>query len=523
MDLLQRRHSTYVALSVAVTAIVATVAFHFLFYSHQYGIAFAIYILILAAGVFFITIMTGKRGNAWAHLFLIPIVFCLIAEVLYASDVVRGAGFLITIMSLILFTYWYSAPRERFWDVKTLWPTTLFIESFWPFSKLTDFFHHLVVGKRQVTKVIVGIFIAVPFIIVFGVLFMGADPLIQKTMDDILSLPNFSMFFTRLIWDIIAILFFSSAGWMIATRLLDHRKPAEHGSHHAFDAVVATSFLVVLNIMFAVFLGFQFVYFFGGEAFIQAQGLTYAEYAREGFFHLLAVSFIVLAVITAIYRYAKMESWAIRGFSLLLIVQTIIVIVSAVRRLTLYIDAYNLTLARFWALLIIFGIAAIFVFGIVAIVAKLPHAAIAKGMAIAILLVSSAGLLVNAEGFVARYNINRYMADDTDLLDTNYLVSLSSDAIPPLVELSNGWSDVREPKIERLREVRKLIEDATLSGEEREALGQEERMLMDMSDVKLHEMLGRRRQDLERMKREDWRKLVVSDYRALAALGELGE
>lgn len=526
MDLLQRRHSTYVALSVVVTAIIATVAFHFLFYSHQYGIAFAIFILILVAGVFFMTIMTGMRGNAWAHLFLIPIVFCLIAQVLYASEVVRGVGFLVAVGSLILFTYWYPAPRERFWSVKTLWPTTLFTETFWPFTKLSDFFHHLVIGKRQVTKAVIGILIAIPFILVIGVLFMNADPLIKKTVEDILTLPNFNVFFSRLIWDVIAILFFVSSGWMIATRLLDHRSPKEHGSHHSFDAVVITSFLVVLNILFAVFLGFQAVYFFGGEAFIQSQGLTYADYAREGFFHLLAVSFIVLAVITAIYRYSKMHSWSIRGFSLLLILQTIVMIISAVRRLMLYIDAYNLTVARFWALLIIFVIAAIFVFGIVAIVAKLEYAMIAKGTVAALLILISAGLLINAEKYVARYNIDRYMDGETERLDVLYFTTLSSDAVPELVDLAKGWESARKQSQSRIMELDRLLGSPSLPNEERAEYLRQWEVVVKSSEYILYNNLKAQeggREDQLREKSKDWRNMVFSDYWALAALGSLEE
>jgi hypothetical protein len=45
-----------------------------------------------------------------------------------------------------------------------------------------------------------------------------------------------------------------------------------------------------LNFLFATFIGVQVSYFFGGEAQIQAlTGMTYAAYARQGFFELLRV------------------------------------------------------------------------------------------------------------------------------------------------------------------------------------------------------------------------------------------
>jgi hypothetical protein len=218
-----------------------------------------------------------------------------------------------------------------------------------------------------------------------------------------------------------------------------------------------------------------------------------------------------------------MKSWAIRGFSLLLILQTIVMIVSAVRRLTLYIDAYNLTVDRFWALLIIFVIAAIFVFGIVAIVAKLEYDMIAKGTVVALLIIISGGLLINAESYIARYNIDRYMDGKTSLLDTDYLMgSLSSDAIPSLVDLAKGWESARKQTQSRLEEVGRLLANQAIVGEERAELDRQKTMLYKSTELILYQNLkGREEQLRERSK--DWRNLVFSDYRALAALGSLGE
>ena len=41
---------------------------------------------------------------------------------------------------------------------------------------------------------------------------------------------------------------------------------------------------IPVNLLFLVFVWIQFVYLFGGQANISAEGYTYAEYARRGFF-----------------------------------------------------------------------------------------------------------------------------------------------------------------------------------------------------------------------------------------------
>jgi hypothetical protein len=49
--------------------------------------------------------------------------------------------------------------------------------------------------------------------------------------------------------------------------------------------------------LFSAFTVIQFAYFFGGQDNISVEGFTYAEYARRGFFELLAVSVMTLALV----------------------------------------------------------------------------------------------------------------------------------------------------------------------------------------------------------------------------------
>jgi hypothetical protein len=53
--------------------------------------------------------------------------------------------------------------------------------------------------------------------------------------------------------------------------------------------------LVALDLLFAAFVAVQARYLFGGGALVQArEHLTYAQYARHGFFELVAVSALVV-------------------------------------------------------------------------------------------------------------------------------------------------------------------------------------------------------------------------------------
>ena len=54
--------------------------------------------------------------------------------------------------------------------------------------------------------------------------------------------------------------------------------------------VEVVTVLVALNAVFLAFVILQAAYLFGGQDTLAATGLTYAEYARQGFFQLLAAA-----------------------------------------------------------------------------------------------------------------------------------------------------------------------------------------------------------------------------------------
>jgi hypothetical protein len=511
-------------MAVALAAVVSATAFHFLFFRYQYGIPLALFMAALAAGVHGITAVTGKRGNLWAYVFMVPLLVSLAAETVYASDAVRAIGLLVSVVSLIMFAYWFTAPSERFRDVKTLWPAALFTESFFPFPSIADYFNELIKGKSQLARVLLGVAVAIPILVLIGALFVSSDALMRKVVSGIFTSENLDQLFVRIIWDAFAVIFFLSAGWTMATRLLKSRRAKARAHGLRIDAVMVTTVLVLLNLLFFVFLGFQFVYFFGGEQFILSQGITYSAYARGGFFSLLAVSVIVAAMLAAIYRFSSMKHWSVRGFSILLILQTGVVIASAVRRLDLYVDAYGLSVLRFWAAETIFIIVALLFFGMVAIIARIQFERIASAVFVVLLLVFACGMLINVEDVVARHNVNRYLSGRTDLMDVRYLSGLSSDAIPALAELAKRRPDTRMnyPGFDSSAERASIMSDLSNANLPQEVRLEREARLMQLNDNErfLSEFLRDREEDL-RKRQGDWRNLVFSDYAAIAAIGAL--
>ncbi|MGW0365162.1 DUF4153 domain-containing protein [Streptomyces sp. NPDC002990] len=195
--------------------------------------------------------------------------------------------------------------------------------------------------------------------------------------------------------------------------------------------------LVVLNLLFAGFNAVQLAVLFGGyDKVLDSTDLSYAEYARQGFWQLLWATLLTLAVIALALRWAPRAGAGDRRFVQvvlgLLCALTLVVVASALRRMDLYVDAYGLTRLRvsvaameLWLGLVIVLIMAAGVFG-----ARWLPRAVAGSVAAGVLAFG----LMSPDGMVAERNVTRY-ADD-EKIDLAYFQSMSADAVPALDRLS---------------------------------------------------------------------------------------
>lgn len=198
--------------------------------------------------------------------------------------------------------------------------------------------------------------------------------------------------------------------------------------------------LTALDLLFAAFVVLQIAVLFGGHTHVlETAGLTYAEYARQGFFQLLAVGGLTLAVVAGAVRWAARagarETLLLKVLLGLLCALTLVVLASALRRLGLYEEAFGFTRARLAAHAVILWLAGLLVLVMVAGARMrgwwLPRAAVGF-TAVAVLAFS----LADPDGLVASRNVERYR--DTGRIDLGYMAALSPDAVPALATLPAG-------------------------------------------------------------------------------------
>ncbi|RBO94177.1 DUF4153 domain-containing protein [Nocardia puris] len=192
-----------------------------------------------------------------------------------------------------------------------------------------------------------------------------------------------------------------------------------------------------LTALFAAFVVAQFAALFGGDDYVQrTANLTYAEYARSGFWQLSIVTMLALALILAVLRWGAQDSardrtW-LRGLLGAVTALSLVLVASALGRMWTYQQAYGFTVMRLLVEVFELWLGLVYVLVFAAVLrlrrAWLPRAAV--GTALATLLALS---ILNPERVVADRNIDRWL--DGKRLDTHYLGTLTSDSAPALSRL----------------------------------------------------------------------------------------
>jgi hypothetical protein len=203
--------------------------------------------------------------------------------------------------------------------------------------------------------------------------------------------------------------------------------------------------LAVLDAVFAAFAVAQVIAAAGdaGDA-LRTAGVTYADYARSGFFELLWVAGISAVVLILFNRITNLtERTTKRAFQLLALVAialTLLIVLVAFQRLRLYEEAYGFTMLRLYSHIFAVWIALIFLL-LAADVAGLFQRRrwLVGAVSLSAMAVLLALNVINPEAIVVSLNIDRAQA--TQMIDAQYLATLSNDATPAM--LASTSPDVR--------------------------------------------------------------------------------
>ena len=177
-------------------------------------------------------------------------------------------------------------------------------------------------------------------------------------------------------------------------------------NERTFDTTVAAVVLALVLVLYAMFCAIQFAFLFSGRQL--PDGYTYSQYAREGFFQLLAVVCVNLAGYALILCRVR-HTAPLTGMLIVLIGETGVMLASALWRLHLYIGAYGLTWLRLESLTFMWMLIAVLILCLVRLfVPRLPLATIGF---ILVVVWYVALVLSNPNNIIDAYNQARQITD----------------------------------------------------------------------------------------------------------------
>jgi hypothetical protein len=192
-------------------------------------------------------------------------------------------------------------------------------------------------------------------------------------------------------------------------------------------------------VLFAAFVVVQIGWLFGGEALVRrTTGLSYAEYARRGFFESTCVAGLLLPVLLGAHALIPASDLrTLRVYRRLAVSLTVLlgaILLSAGARMRLYVQYYGISTDRLYATAFMIWLAIVFVW-LACTVLRSRSRTFAAGLVVSGFVVLFTLNVLNPDALVARANLARGEVGRTGAAgaDLRYVASLGGDAVPLLV------------------------------------------------------------------------------------------
>jgi hypothetical protein len=275
-------------------------------------------------------------------------------------------------------------------------------------------------------------FAALP-LIAFAALFASADVFFRDLLSGLLLITPSDVFSHVAICAV----FGWVAGSYLWGALLAEREPLPETPRIPwlrFEFIETAVVFGLIDGLFLLFVGVQFRYFFGGADRVESSSsLTYSEYARRGFFELVAVAALVVPfLVLTHWLLPKAQSRLHRFYALaagVLVLLVFVVMASALERMRLYQEEFGLTELRLYTTAFMVWLFAVLVW-LALTVLRGARDRFAFGVVVAGLAVVIGLNAMNPDGVMISRNAS---INDDRPFDSAYALELSPDSVPALV------------------------------------------------------------------------------------------
>ena len=291
-------------------------------------------------------------------------------------------------------------------------------------------------------KIVIGVAISLPVVLILIMIFASADRIFAQWVADFIRALNINplRITADILFTLITMLYVMPL--VVSLRSGYHRLNDRKASRRFFDPIITSTVLFASSVVYLVFVAVQFTYLFAGIGSLP-KDLTLAEYSRRGFFELVFVIVVTTVIMGTVCMLTKNNSRDrlpvyVKIPLLIITASNAVIIVSAARRLLIYIGAYHLTASRFDAAVLIALMAVVDL--VVALRIIFDKIKVSAVIGTVVAMTAAAYCIFNADGFIAKYNIDRYLENPTvNQIDVDYMAEhLSCAAVPQLERLMNN-------------------------------------------------------------------------------------
>ncbi|HZW82764.1 MAG TPA: DUF4173 domain-containing protein [Candidatus Deferrimicrobium sp.] len=441
-----------------ICSVILGLLFNLLFFGKPLGLSYPLYVLALYTVLFWNMRQNQQVKFDWTWLLGIPIIALSCSYFIFSNQLFAALNFVMIPILFVAHTLLLTSNnRYKWFEFQFLFdilqgfcvrPLTNCLKPFSLISKISK--PKAIPGKfRVVGKVLVGLLLTIPLLIVIVPLLASADDVFRNFVElipNIFQTININEFVARvLIVTIVACLVFSYLWSLFVSKTALTGAVSNTNSLNKpgpfLDPITVTTILVLIDVLYIFFIAIQFSYLFGSLQSGLPDNFTYAQYARKGFFELVVVTLINLVILLGNMNFVK-ESGSLLGkvvkvLNTVLVVSTIIMLLSAHFRMYLYEEAYGFTYLR---VLTHAFMVYLFVLFIVTL-SKIWHQALPLLKSYIVISIVAYTLVnyINIDSLIAKNNIERYNKGNP--IDIMYLTQLSYEAVPQLVDFMHSTSN----------------------------------------------------------------------------------
>lgn len=301
-------------------------------------------------------------------------------------------------------------------------------------------------NKKIIGKVLVGLLCAVPVLLVVIPLLRASDDAFRGMVDRMFEHTGETIF--KALFGVILSVFAVTYGFSLKKGRI---APEKSSKFAGIEDVYLVSFLSAICLCYLLYLFSQLAYFFSAfKGFLPDGEITYAQYARKGFFEMCVIAVINFALVSVTMLLAKKKAGKaclfIRLPATFVSMFTLLIIATAISKMVLYINEYGMTVRRVTTSAFMVFLAVVFISVILRIYIRrinIVKTALLTAGCVVLLLGT-----VNVNRVCAEYNYESYITGKHKAVDIEALYDLGEEGIPYIVKLATD-SDASVKKTAR--------------------------------------------------------------------------